>query len=235
MCKIIALCPTYGRVTKLRQALAWWDAQTYSDRLLIILNDAPIRLACKMQKVRVVNLKERLPTLGAKRQHLLRLALDYKTKYICHFDDDDIYLKWYIESLVNELESGVSAAKPEMAYVGTGPDDNISFKGPEANVFEAQLGLNLAKAMEIGYQDKQVGETVGMMNQLIYANQLKVFRPPFGWPMICRYADGLTHASCLQQPSQFLRNRDFGDGGLLEPSDVSGIVSQIVNAGIPIG
>jgi len=234
MYKIIALCPTYGRVTKLRQALAWWDAQTYSDRLLIILNDAPIRLACKMQKVRVVNLKERLPTLGTKRQYLLKLALEHEAKYVCHFDDDDIYLKWYVESLVYELESGAAAVKPEMAYVGTGPDDNILFKGPEANVFEAQLGFNLNKALEIGYQDKQVGETISMMNKLSDINQLKLFKPSIGWPMICRYADGITHASCLQQPSQFLRNRDFGDGNLLEPSDVSTIVSQIVSAGIPV-
>jgi glycosyltransferase involved in cell wall biosynthesis len=90
------LVPTHGRLPEyghlLEEVVYWFSVQTYDRerRELIILNDAPNqRLLCYTPGVVVINLRERIPTLGDKRNLLQDAA---RGEILIPWDDDDISL-----------------------------------------------------------------------------------------------------------------------------------------------
>jgi len=126
---VTALCPTYGRFQRLREALACFLAQDYPNKQLIILNDAPVHLeAPEASGVHVLNLPP-FPNLGAKRQALLAEAIPFcnqgvihrgwetdvgfadeweeaeMPRFCAHWDDDDLYLPWHLSICVEALMS----------------------------------------------------------------------------------------------------------------------------------
>src|SRR5688572_15193909 len=69
---VSCICPTYGRPPDhqhlVEEAIASFVNQTYPNKELIVLNDCPGQtLVCNAPGVRVVNVPERFPTLGDKR------------------------------------------------------------------------------------------------------------------------------------------------------------------------
>lgn len=92
---VSCLCPTYGRppghLHLLEEAVESFVRQDYAGpKELLVLNDHPSqRLACAAPGVRVVNVAERLPTLGGKYNAMVRLAA---YDLLCPFEDDDLSL-----------------------------------------------------------------------------------------------------------------------------------------------
>lgn len=101
---VSCLMPTYGRAPEqlhlLAEAVYWFTRQDYPpDRCeLVILNDAPGQvLTCSAPGVRIVNLGERVPTLGEKRNRLIDLAAG---EVLLPWDDDDVSLPGRISQAV---------------------------------------------------------------------------------------------------------------------------------------
>jgi glycosyltransferase involved in cell wall biosynthesis len=90
--KITAVCVTYGRAKHLQESLGDFLAQDYDGpRQLVILNTFPQqRLIGEHPNVKIINCKQRPPSLGAARNMAIQQA---EGEIICTWDDDDRYAK----------------------------------------------------------------------------------------------------------------------------------------------
>lgn len=103
---VSALCPTYGRAVRQPHVIAecvyWYTQQTYpvDRRELLIVNDAPGQvLVCSVPGVRIINLVDRMSSLGAKCNVMLNWA---RGSISMLWEDDDI-------GLPDRMEQGVKA------------------------------------------------------------------------------------------------------------------------------
>jgi len=123
---VTCLCPTYGRFSRLRQAVACFLLQDYPNKSLLILNDAEhqIQLTSRMGlgreqhlldasyppkaapwEIKLLNAPSRFHNLGGKRQTLLEFG---ETPLVAHWDDDDIYLPWHLTHCVRAMTSFIA-------------------------------------------------------------------------------------------------------------------------------
>lgn len=111
--KITCLCPTYfARPASLvANSIACFEAQTYSDAKLIVLDDTGHFEPASGPNWEVIVENRRHPTLGAKYNAMVEMAGD--TDAICVWEDDDIYLPWHLEASAQALESGLWAHPSE--------------------------------------------------------------------------------------------------------------------------
>ncbi|MCC6944125.1 MAG: glycosyltransferase [Thermomicrobiales bacterium] len=105
---VSCVLPTYGRppahVHLVEEAIESFLRQDYPHKELIVLNDCPDQvLVCNAPGVRVVNLDQRFPSLGEKRNAGVRLA---RGELIAMWDDDDINLPWRLSQLVESIGNG---------------------------------------------------------------------------------------------------------------------------------
>lgn len=111
--KVSCFCCTYGRpLHVLAEAVESFLRQTYQGEAeLVILNDLPGQRIALADSVRVpanrsiviVNMTERIPTLGKK----FRRSVDLCTGYLLlPWEDDDIYMPWRIAWSVEHLRDG---------------------------------------------------------------------------------------------------------------------------------
>lgn len=99
---VSCLCPTYGRFHLLAEAVESFLRQDYAGpKELIILNDlARQRITFDHPEVRVINMPERFPNLGSKRNHVAALA---RYPLLLTWGDDDIHLPHRISRMVDAL------------------------------------------------------------------------------------------------------------------------------------
>ena len=199
---VTCLCPTYARFERLRDAVACFLLQDYAgEKRLIILNDAPepVALGAAVAGVRVINAPSRYPTLGDKRQALLRMAT---TPLVAHWDDDDLYLPWHLSACVRTLLAHPAArcAKPETAWYATGPHDSWTLQGVRRNTFEGQMLFDRARALDLGgYPPVDSGQAAALLDAFRRAGELQTWTPPrHELSYIYRWADGLTHVSTIR-------------------------------------
>lgn len=104
---VSCLCPTFGRVHLLEEAVESFLRQDYEGpKELIVCNDFDRQeLHFSHPEVKVVNCRSRAPNLGAKRNVTASYA---KGHYFITWGDDDIHLPGRITRLVNEAESSGS-------------------------------------------------------------------------------------------------------------------------------
>ena len=97
-------CLTYGRPELLAEAVESFFRQDYpGPKELIILNDqAGVRLRLEHPEVRVVNLGRRVPTIGGKRNLCAAMS---RGELLLPWDDDDIHLPWRISVTVAEMRN----------------------------------------------------------------------------------------------------------------------------------
>ena len=204
---VTALCPTYGRFERLRDAVACFLKQDYAGEVgLLILNDAPVPIALRTTKteddefeddggrvrIRVVNAPSRYPTLGHKRQALLEMA---ETELVTHWDDDDLYLPWHLTMLAARLQRrnlglwasdfglwtsdlGLSCVKPRAAWWAVGPADSWELRGPCHNVFEGQMLFRRRRALDLGgYPPKVSGQAKALLGAFARAGELETWNP----------------------------------------------------------
>lgn len=87
---ISCVCPTFGKITLLNEAVESFHRQTYPNKELIIFNNYPkMDIIYDHPEVKVINYKEDIYSIGACRNEGNKYA---SGKYICTWDDDDISL-----------------------------------------------------------------------------------------------------------------------------------------------
>jgi glycosyltransferase involved in cell wall biosynthesis len=102
---VSCICPTYNRPPQyqhlVEEAVESFLRQTYPSKELIVLNDCGAQeLVCDAPGVRVVNMQERLPSLGDKWNAAMELA---RGELIAPWPDDDISLPWRLSLSVELL------------------------------------------------------------------------------------------------------------------------------------
>ena len=97
-------CLTFGRQSLLAEAVESFLRQDYpGPKELVVLNDQP-EVTCRadLPGVRIVNLPERVPTVGGKRNLCAELSTG---SILLPWDDDDIHLPWRISTTVAKMRN----------------------------------------------------------------------------------------------------------------------------------
>jgi glycosyltransferase involved in cell wall biosynthesis len=146
--KIVCLCSTYGRLTKLSEAVSCFLDQDYDNKELLILNNHPSPLFCDFPNIKVYN-EPIYPTLGDCRNRLIELA---NGDFARTFDDDDDFLPWTLSQGIENIKN-FPAWKPKKSWFWCGN------KEPELaeNVFEAAMTVRIDVAKKYGYLSKSGG------------------------------------------------------------------------------
>ena len=139
---VSCLTATYGRLSKLSEAVTCFLEQDYENKELIILNNHPSPLTCDFPQVTVYN-EPIYETLGDCRNRLIELA---RGEFIRTWDDDDLYLPWTISQGVNYIKDA-PAWKPKQSWFW------LKEKPPELaeNVFEAAMLVRAEIARKYKY------------------------------------------------------------------------------------
>ncbi len=105
MKKVSCLCPTFGRVHLLEEAVESFLRQNYAgERELVICNDCDRQiLSFDHPEVMIHNIPDRFKTIGAKRNHTASLATG---DLLMTWGDDDIHLPSRISRMVQAMEDG---------------------------------------------------------------------------------------------------------------------------------
>jgi len=103
--KITAFCPTLNRPELLGRLIKCFEMQTYDNRELIILDDGGQYCNQKGDKWELISVPRRFRSLGEKNNAVMALA-SFDSQAIAKADDDDIYMPWWLESLVDALGRG---------------------------------------------------------------------------------------------------------------------------------
>lgn len=99
---ISCVMPTYGRPDYVPEAVACFLEQDYPNKELIVLNDCDGQIFVgDIPEVRIVNLRQRYPTLGDKRNASMELA---NGELIAVWDDDDLSLPWRLSFSWQEMQ-----------------------------------------------------------------------------------------------------------------------------------
>jgi glycosyltransferase involved in cell wall biosynthesis len=97
--KVLAVCPTYGRIPFLNRMVASFLRQTHQDKHLVIVNDDKnVKLVCNEENVTCINLDTKM-LLPQKRN--LGNSFNY-SDIIMPFDDDDIFMPNRMSNHVNK-------------------------------------------------------------------------------------------------------------------------------------
>ena len=105
--KVSCQCLTYGRPGVLQEAIKSFLLQDYpGEKELIVLNDHPTIITLPgnsikdNEEIKFINLKDRVPTVGEKRNICCENCTG---DIICVWDDDDISLPWRISVTVENM------------------------------------------------------------------------------------------------------------------------------------
>ena len=139
---ITCLTSTYGRLSKLNEAVSCFLDQDYENKKLIILNNHPTPLICDLPQIIVYN-EPIYPTLGDCRNRLIELA---DGDFIRTWDDDDLYMPWTLSQGIKYIKDS-PAWKPKKSWFW------LKEKNPELaeNVFEAAILIRIDIAKKYGY------------------------------------------------------------------------------------
>lgn len=101
--KFSVITPTFNRESYLIRLYAYFKAQTYPDKELLIWDDSPepspFFSRLEDEEVWYIHQPQRI-TVGEKRNYLVERA---SGDYIAHFDDDDFYAPTYLETMARHL------------------------------------------------------------------------------------------------------------------------------------
>jgi hypothetical protein len=248
---VTCLCPTFGRVSFLRDAVSCFLSQRYPHKRLLILNDAarPLSVAADLgAQVRVLNAPEPFANLGAKRRALLDAA---DTELVAHWDDDDLYLPWHLSrSVAALLREEVDCVKSSGGWFMSGalrPSQGaprtvelgaiLQVPGIRHNVFEGTMLFRREAALgRGGYPELHSGQAKALLDAFARAKRLFVIpdREPAGASgevattvsYVYRWSQGVGHISAIGNgPDALARfsggNRDLGDGSPIDRTDLA--------------
>ncbi len=225
---VSCMCSTYGRFSKLSEALTCFLMQDYPNRELLILNNNSVPLECHLPKVRLFN-EPKYPTLGDCRNRLIELA---EGEFVRTWDDDDLYLPWTLRQGVENIGEA-PAWKPARSWFSA---QNRKYDLAD-NVFEAATLVRADVAKKYGY--KAAGGDEHQPLLLGIEEEGGCAKREMGWlaSYIYRWADGLFHISgSLGSGDIDSRTRDWqshnvetGEGQELTPVDMSGYWRSLIS------
>lgn len=109
--RIACICPTYGRLSDsfdhtivINEAVESFHRQDYPNKCLYIVNDTPGQnIRYSHPDVVVLNVANRMSSIGAKRNLVVDLAKDCELFAV--WDDDDISLPWRLSQIARDFAS----------------------------------------------------------------------------------------------------------------------------------
>lgn len=136
---VSCICPTYGRVALLEEAIYAFLQQDYpGPKELIVLNDYDQQtLLFDHPEVRIINLPKRFHSVGEKYKAAVALA-SHELIFVWH--DDDIYLPHRLSYTVAHFDEKTAFFKADKAWFWN--DGKLS--GPERNLFHGGSGWRRA-------------------------------------------------------------------------------------------
>jgi len=156
--QVTAIMCTYGRFSCVERAVNCFLAQTYPNKRLVIYNtdiDSRYENHDWFNKHRILvwnnnmdyRTKEDYTNVGAIRRDALELVQDNYGGYVVTWDDDDIFLPWFMEQAVDRMQqTGLPSFKPEMSFFYSG--NNLRLV---RNTLEASVVDKHDKVVEYGY------------------------------------------------------------------------------------
>ena len=207
---VSCLCPTYGRVALLEEAIQSFLRQDYpGPKELIILNDyAAQTLQFDHPEVTVVNTQQRFGSIGEKYKAAVELAAH---DLLVPWHDDDIYLPHRLSLSVALLQKQKRTFfKAEQAWFL----NDGKFSGPDINVFHGGSCWTRALFEEAqGYPSKDLGYDIE------FEERCRQFHADAVRPYSLRAEDvyyiyrwggtGSYHASTFGQPDLLQQVADF--------------------------
>lgn len=156
--QVSAVMCTYGRFSCVERAVNCFLAQTYPNKRLLIYN-TDVESGYKVKdsfyedaRILVWNIntdfmtKKPYTNVGAIRRDAIRLLGD-KCGYVVTWDDDDIFLPWFMEQAVDRMEqTGIPSFKPEKSFFYSS-----NWLRLVKNTLEASVVASTRKVMEYGY------------------------------------------------------------------------------------
>lgn len=192
---VSCLCLTYARPHILREAVWCFLQQDYPNKELIIVNDhhQPIELDGEYPQIRLHNLPDRMPNLGAKRNYSAQVA---KGEILLVWDDDDLFLPWRISETVKHLSAAPDkwAFKPDRAWFST---NNQGYR-ISSNLYHSQLGIRRDAFYMVGaYTEMNSGQDIDFERRLPRNRWIRRQTPVSELIYVYRWGNGVTHISGL--------------------------------------
>jgi glycosyltransferase involved in cell wall biosynthesis len=217
---VSCLCATYGRFSFLREAVACFLAQDYSNKELLILNNHPEPIICDLPGVKLFN-RPGFPNLGACRNWLLEQA---RGEFIRTWDDDDLYLPWTLRQGAANI-NGAPAFKPSHSW---GCQWCLKRFDLEDNTFEAAILIRTEVAQQNGYKESGGDEHEPLLNGIDKAGGCR--RVSVSWDAsyvyrwdneLWRISGSLGTGTVEARTAEWERqNQDTGGGEPLEPTNL---------------
>lgn len=169
---VSCICPTYGRVELLEEAIESFLRQDYpGPKELVILNDyAGQTLSLDHPEVKIVNRAERFASVGDKYNAAVALA-SHDLLFVWH--DDDIYLPHRLSLGVAECEGGAAFWKSDKAWFWnsghvSGPEKNLFHGGScwRRTLFDEVRGYPGGVRYDADFEQRCNGGTVGPIKRV---------------------------------------------------------------------
>jgi glycosyltransferase involved in cell wall biosynthesis len=174
---ILAMCITWNRPKLLGRSIHCFLQQTHPDCKLLVLDDAGQYTNEEHENWSLISVKERYPSMGAKRNAVLELA---KERYpeiegFMLWDDDDVYFPHTMASVSKALEEKCWA-QPRLVLEMT--EDQKGLKRCESFNKKEQIDASLSYGGCWAWRlDTFAG--LGNFSDTNYSEDMKVSRPCF--------------------------------------------------------
>lgn len=196
---VTCITPTYGRFAYLCEMVWCWINQSYPNKELIIVNDqANLRITCDIPNVKVFNFNERFVGLGAKRNFAIAQA-NPMSQFICPWDDDDLFFPEHIEFLVSVFGEDTALERARNAKHFVSIDNDFFNLSHDMN--QTYFGASLfRKQVFIDYPFKDylvMGEDADLFDHKRL--NMKIEQNPLISSFVHRRGMGIPHASGVRQ------------------------------------
>lgn len=205
--KICWVTCTYNRAHLLPRTIRSFESQTYPDRHMLILDDGGQYGNLCGDRWTLVSLKQRFPSLGAKRNASIALAIEHfpGIEAIMPVDDDDFVLPRHTEGTVAALQQA-DWSRPSVILAGMEVSGHWLFQArltgsradPRKNrLYHPAWGLKIKNVLAAGgYPDNESGpEDKTLMLKLEAAGTSEADPIALGFPPSYVYSWGTNNIS----------------------------------------
>lgn len=186
--KIVVCCCTYRRPHLLGHLIHGFETQDYPHREMLILDDTGELEPATGPGWRIVSVKARAPSLGAKR-NLVASMIATDAEAMVPWDDDDLVMPWALSAVVAAL-SRADWARPSLVLVRRGevfqPVKTSWREDGSDKAYHPSWGYTVAAFTCVGGypEDVSVGEDIGLALKLraagcSEADPIAVGYPPY--------------------------------------------------------